>query len=349
MGLMQAQNELPPDARPLIDSVNLISAAELTLNLSHPAPSSLVMHANDESAANQVEDLLKQASEKMRDRMRADLAPQMASPDPVQRAFAQYMERLSGRWTEPLMPKRDGAKLTIFRVEAINGPQQQYMNVAVIGVLVALLLPAVQAAREAARRNASINNMKEIELALLNYHDVKKKYPPNAIYSADGKPLLSWRVAILPYIDQLALYNEFHMDEPWDSPHNKSLIPRMPSTFANPNMPNAEGRTTYLAVVGKECVFDGTEKGKTLRQITDGTSKTINIVEADADRAVEWTKPYDLNFDASNPKAGLGHVHPGGWLAAFCDGHIQFITESVPADMVKAMFTCAGGERYELP
>ncbi len=215
---------------------------------------------------------------------------------------------------------------------------------AVIGVLVALLLPAVQAAREAARRNQSMNNMKQMILGLLNYESAKKSYPAHAIYSPDGKPLLSWRVQILPFIENQALYQQFHLDEPWDSEHNRALIPQMPAIYANPNLPLPPGKTNYLAVVGTPCIFNGTEKGTRIRNITDGTSNTIMLVEANADQAVDWTKPDDLKFDAQNPSAGLGGLRPGGWLAAFADGHVSFVANSVDRQTLSALFTSAGGE-----
>jgi hypothetical protein len=206
MGLAAAP--LPPDARPFADAVNLVSAAELTVNLSRPAPTELVVHANDAGAAEQVEGLLNQAVDKAREQMRTDLAPQAASEDPIERAFAQYMERVSGAWAQPFMPKRDGAKLTFFRFDAGNSPQQQLTTVAVVGVLVALLLPATQAARESARRAQSMNNLKQLSLGLLNYESAKKVLP-NQIYTKDAKPLLSWRVQILPYMEEMDLYNQF--------------------------------------------------------------------------------------------------------------------------------------------
>jgi type II secretory pathway pseudopilin PulG len=344
MGLAQAQSQIPPDARPLLEAVNLLSAAELTVNLSSPGPTSLVAHANDEAAAQKLEKIMADATAKYQAQMKAQFAAEAASSDPVERAFAQYMERVSGRWSQPLMPKREGAQLTFFRVETSNSPQQQLVVVAVIGVLVALLLPAVQAAREAARRNQSMNNLKQLVLGLLNFESAKRSLPANAIYSADGKPLLSWRVQILPYLEEGALYNEFHLDEPWDSEHNRPLIARMPQVFKNPNLPMKPGKTNYLAVVGKECIFDGTKKGVGFRQITDGTSKTILLLEANADQAVEWTKPADWDYNANNPKAGLGGIRPGGWNAAFCDGHIQFISNETDAQILKALFTRAGGE-----
>jgi type II secretory pathway pseudopilin PulG len=222
-------------------------------------------------------------------------------------------------------------------------------SIAVIGILVALLLPAVQAAREAARRSQSMNNLKQLMLALHNNHDVRKRFPAHASYDAEGKPLLSWRVYILPFLEAGELYKQFHLDEPWDSPHNKQLIDFMPDVFANPNLVGEAGKTNYLAVVGSECVFNGTAMGMSFRSITDGTSKTILLVEADADRAVTWTKPDDWQYDANNPAAGLGGLRPGGWLAAFADGSVQFISNDVDRETLKALFTRAGQEVVEVP
>ena len=227
--------------------------------------------------------------------------------------------------------------------------QQTLVMAAVCGILVALLLPAIQAAREAARRAQLMNNMKQLMLALLIYHDAKRSFPAHASYDADGKPLLSWRVHILPYLDEKPLYDQFKLDEPWDSPHNKQLITRMPEVFRNPNLVADDGKTNYLAVVGKECVFDGTAEGMRLAKITDGLSKTIVLVEADADQAVIWTKPDDLAYDANNPAAGLGHLRPGGWNAAFADGSVQLISNDIDREMLSALFTRNDREVVDLP
>jgi hypothetical protein len=216
---------------------------------------------------------------------------------------------------------------------------------------VALLLPAVQAARVAARRNASINNLKQIMLAMHLHHDANKAFPAPAIADEEGKPLLSWRVKILPFIEEGVLYEQFHLDEPWDSEHNKKLIPKMPSVYFNPSRSNdSDGTTTYLLPTGPAALFKDAAKGVSMRQVTDGTSKTIAVVEAGEDRAVPWTKPEDLKIDPKQPFAGLKGARAGGvFLAGFVDGHVQAISEAIDLETVSSLFTRDGGEVVQIP
>ena len=210
---------------------------------------------------------------------------------------------------------------------------------------VALLLPAVQAARSAAKRSQSVNNIKQMMLAYHNYHATNNVFPPAVISDGEGKPLLSWRVAILPFIEQEALYKEFHLDEPWDSAHNKTLIERMPNMYGSLGAPTKTPFSTfYQTFVGPGALNEKKgSKGTDLMSITDGTSNTIAIVEA-AD-AVIWTKPDDVVFDPEKPLPKFGGMgFPGGFNAGFCDGSVRFIKNSVNPDVLKALITKAGGE-----
>lgn len=212
-------------------------------------------------------------------------------------------------------------------------------------VAVALLLPAVQAARSAARRTQSSNNLKQIMLAMHNHHDTYRGLPPQASTDKDGKPLLSWRVLILPFIEQQALYQKFHLDEPWDSEHNKKLIAEMPQVYKSPSSTAGEGKTVYLGVSGEKGVFPVSKKpslGPTgtigFQHITDGTSNTIAVVEAGDESAVTWTKPDDFTPDEKEPLKGLLGLYPGGFQVGFCDGSVQFISQSVDPTMLLYMF-----------
>jgi prepilin-type processing-associated H-X9-DG protein len=219
-------------------------------------------------------------------------------------------------------------------------------------VAVALLLPAVQSARTAARRAQSINNLKQIGLALHNYHSVNDRFPPQAIAGRDGKPLLSWRVAILPFLEQQALFDEFQRDEPWDSPHNKKLLERMPTLYAIPGAPAGPGMTFYRGFSGEGTFFDPKVKlGVPIASITDGTSNTLGIVEAR--EAVPWTRPdAEIAFDptmkpekaAQFLESTLGSHFPGGFNALFLDGSVRFLKRSINPQVLKALITRNGGE-----
>ncbi|HUY93010.1 MAG TPA: DUF1559 domain-containing protein [Pirellulales bacterium] len=219
------------------------------------------------------------------------------------------------------------------------------------GVLIALLLPAVQAAREAARRSQCSNNLKQIGLALQNYADVYKEFPPQYLADENGKPMHSWRVLILPYMEQQALYDQYDFNEAWDGPHNSQLAAQMPAVFRCPSDPvTATGGTitSYVGVSGPGTIFDG-PKSANFANITDGLSNTLAVVEF-AGGGVHWMEPRDL--DASqlsgivSPPDGqnISSYHPGGANAEFADGHAQFLSSSIDLQFLRALTTVAGGE-----
>jgi hypothetical protein len=199
-----------------------------------------------------------------------------------------------------------------------------------------------------ADRIRSVNNLKNLTLALHNYHDAHGRFPAD-IRDKDGKPLLSWRVHILPFIEQDQLYKQFKLDEPWDSENNKKLIPLMPKTLRSPRQAaTLKDKTTYLAPLGKGFIFED-PKGIKVFEITDGTSNTIALVEADDDRAVTWTKPEDITIDPKNPVNGLLGHYTDGFQVAFADGSVRFITKSIEPKVLWALFTKDGGEVVEIP
>lgn len=216
---------------------------------------------------------------------------------------------------------------------------------AVIAVSIALLLPAVQQAREAARRSQSKNNLKQIGLAMHNFHDSYKTFPASGSVDKKGKKLLSWRVHVLPFIDQNPLYQQFHLDEPWDSDHNKQFIKQIPPVYVTPSHAELakEGKTVYLVPTGKGAAFEG-DAGRGIREFTDGTSNTIVAVEAHADAAVIWTKPDDLVLDFKNLLKGLKSARVDGFHALFADGSVRFISDAIDVNTLKALFTRAGKE-----
>ena len=147
---------------------------------------------------------------------------------------------------------------------------------------------------------------------------------------------------ILPYLGEEALYREFRLDEPWDSPHNRPLAERMPSVYRNPSASPSNSLATYLVPAGKGSIFEGKE-GMNLSKILDGTSNTLLVLEVNEQAAVIWTKPEDLNYDVNKPMTGLGTAHPGGFLAAFADGSVRFIAASMdPAVFLRLLMMADG-------
>jgi prepilin-type processing-associated H-X9-DG protein len=216
-------------------------------------------------------------------------------------------------------------------------------------VMVGLLLPAVQKVREAAARTQSQNNLKQMGLAFHSHHDKYNRFPADAIRGKDGRPLLSWRVAILPGIGENALYKQFRLDEPWDSPHNSRLVSQMPRTYLLPNLRDTRpGYTPYRAFVGPRAVFDPSAGGGVrMTDITDGSSNTILVVEAA--EAVPWTKPDELPFDAGRPLPRLGGHFSGGFNVLFADGTVRLIPGDTPEATLKALITRNGGEMVTPP
>jgi len=217
-------------------------------------------------------------------------------------------------------------------------------------------IPAAIQSKKAAVRMQSQGQMRQITWALHNYHDVHKGFP--AAYSTDkeGKPLLSWRVHILPYIEEKALYDRFHLDEPWDSEHNKNLVEAMPRIYHSPVGEAKPGHTNFLAVTGENAVFvppAGEEKGKEtpigkrLADIKDGASNTIMIVEANDTAAVPWTKPDDFSAAQKDPLEKLTGLHGRAFHGGFADGSVRYIRDNVSTENLQLLFDRRDGKRID--
>lgn len=210
----------------------------------------------------------------------------------------------------------------------------------------------------------SVNNLSEIDLAMRSYADANGTFPPAAICGPDGKPLLSWRVALLPYIEQGELYKQFKLDEAWDGPNNSKLLPRMPKYYAMPGDTKAPpGCTYYRVFVGNGAAFDPPKPitghawtdmisrkgwpagGTSLADFTDGASDTILIVEAGT--AAPWTKPEELDYDPNGPLPPLGGRFRGGFHAAMAGGlpFVHWISGNTSEATLRATITRNGGDR----
>lgn len=215
--------------------------------------------------------------------------------------------------------------------------------------LAKLMASPLNLAREAAERARNVNSLKQIGLAMHNYYDTHKHFPDRASVNKDGKPLLSWRVQMLPYLEETALYNEFHLDEPWDSDHNKKLIAKMPKIFENASVKLKDtGKTTFVVPIAERSILSGKEKS-TFQMVTDGTSATIMTLETDAEHAVIWTKPDDLEIDAEKPTKGLLLDNRRRFLALFADGSVRTLPVDIKPSILNAVISRDGGEVVDLP
>lgn len=176
-------------------------------------------------------------------------------------------------------------------------------------------------------RITSMNNMKQIMIAMHNHADTFTGLPAAAICDKAGKPLLSWRVAILPFIDEENLYKQFKLDEPWDSKNNKPLIEKMPKIYVMPGEQDKAGFTRYRVFVGKDAAFDY-KKQRGLAEIPDGTSNTGAVFES-ADPVI-WTKPDEMDFDMKKTTTkSLYFDKKGKSIVAMFDGSVTKIDKKV--------------------
>jgi len=180
--------------------------------------------------------------------------------------------------------------------------------------------------------------------AALDFESANQYFPAQSIKAEDGTPLLSWRVAILPFLGENELYQRFNLDEAWDSPHNIQLLEYIPRSLQHADVEH--GKTVFLGLDGEGAVFDADREGREINfgSITDGSTNTILFVEADVSQAVEWSRPVDLNYDAANPTNGLGGITGDGTFnAVLADGNVVSFDASAPA-LLDAWATFNGGE-----
>lgn len=268
-----------------------------------------------------------------------------ASPEEIAeyRPMVDKMYDTAAQLLKEAKPVAEGDRVLLnFATDAITADA--------VAATTAMLLPAVKSATAAAKRASSMNDLKQLALGLLNYESAYGHFPPAVGYEyfdlktgqkKTSKHPHSWRVAILPFIEQQALYESYRFDEPWDSEHNKriaeTVVPAFQSPFDNPSSTN----TSYFVLTGRETLFRD-NLGTKLRQITDGTSMTLMVVEAKRD--IPWTKPEDIPYSADTPLPKFGGWMPGVFLAARCDGSVQAISQDIDDAVLRALITMAGGE-----
>jgi len=227
-----------------------------------------------------------------------------------------------------------------------------------ITVLCAALFPCTQTIRDTSTQGASLNHLKQIALAMDAYHEFYGHLPPPTICDKEGRPLFSWRVALLPFMEQGCknLYQLWHLDEPWDSPHNDGLLYEMPRVYSSPwsgiDPPNT---TRFQVLVGPGSAFE--REGLSWNDFSDGRENTIMVVEAA--NPVPWSEPADLAYKPTGPmprfkthempiKYICFHVgHKPSFVAAFGDKTLRFIRADKPESSLRALITRNGGEKVD--
>ena len=202
------------------------------------------------------------------------------------------------------------------------------------------LKPATEKEREEVQ-----NHLKQIVLAMHAYHDTIGFFPQDIVDAKTGKPLLSWRVHLLPYLDEALLYQSFKLNEPWDSDNNKKLIEKLPKVFAPTRVKAKAGETFYRGFGGKGENAGMFESGAEIRfaSIADGSSNTIAVI--DAAEPVIWTKPgTNLPVDPKGKLSKLGGMIDGNFYCGMCDGSVKLVKLDYDETALRAFISRAGGE-----
>ena len=235
------------------------------------------------------------------------------------------------------------------------------VTLAVIALLVFLIsLPPNPSNRRV--RSPCKNNLKQIGLALHNYHDTYHSFPPAFVLGPDGKPWHSWRVLLLPFLEEQPLAEKYRFDEPWNGPNNSKLLDQRPEVFAchwfdsGPFV--AKTDTTYVAVVGPQTVWPGASSIQ-VTDVADGMSNTVLVIEV-RDAGIPWLAPDDLAFDEANQRPrGTKGRHPssihfaegdtdhGGLHVLMGDGTVRFVNFDIAPEIWKALLTHVGGEEIK--
>jgi prepilin-type processing-associated H-X9-DG protein len=217
------------------------------------------------------------------------------------------------------------------------------------GVVVKVLFPAVRSIRQTDHQAQCLANLQQIAMAVYDYRQRYDTFPPPVITDEDGRAMHSWRVLILPFLDQQELYDRYDFGQSWDSPDNRELIEMIPKVYRCPADPSGRGsQTSYLMIVGPG-TFPSVTGPTRLDEFPDGGNLTLMLVET-VNSGIDWTEPRDLNaeemsFEVNDPAGGaIGSRHPGGAHVALCDGTVRFLSDWTSPEQVQAMTTVDGGE-----
>lgn len=194
------------------------------------------------------------------------------------------------------------------------------------------------------------DNLSRLGAAFDKHHADHGHFPAAAITDKNGQPLLSWRVALLPYLGQDALYRQFKLDEPWDSLHNKRLLKKIPQVFQDPvnRRYNQPWWTRDLVFTGPGTVFEGS-KGLRKSDIPDGLDKTLLLVHVPEEQAIYWTKPADVVYAADKPLPTFTAPFESRFRVVLANGGVRVLNKTIPERTLRALITRNGGEQVDVP
>jgi hypothetical protein len=314
----------PPPFGAFVGAVEMISGGSARLDLSSDTVLVLGIDGVDEEKAEQLKGMLNGIIQ-----LGIGFAAQAGRgedvPPEAQKMIGQGVELLRSAKLD-----RDGSQVT-FSVPKPEGFED--MVVAAIGT-------AMIEAEQAAGKAQEMNDLRQILIAILNYESVYGRLPAASLFDEDGKPLLSWRVGLLPFIDGDIVRDKMKLEEAWDSEFNLKALEEMPSLLGD----GPEGKTRLVVFTGEGTPLGG-KKGVQFKDIKDGAFQTVAVIVVGPDKAQPWTKPGGIEFDPDNLKESLGDVGDAV-LVGFFDGHVEYIPVD-QLDRLKAMITHQGGEVIE--
>jgi hypothetical protein len=258
-----------------------------------------------------------------------------------------------------------GVAIRLAQAKSLRTAKVQAAVAGGLVLLVVLLASAAQRARDEARRVCCLCPLKQLVMGLHNYNQTYGCFPPAYIADRSGKPIHSWRVLVLPFVDEAALYQQYNFNEPWDGPNNRKLLAARPRTFSCESHWNVakqgDTATDYVAVLGRDAAWQGAAPKK-FDDFHGKASDTILLVEA-ADAGIPWTQPRDLDLDhppaaAATPSADISshHISSHGFFfhdtwtgagVALGDGSVKFLPAGAFHDPRFPSFLRVGGFRQE--
>ncbi|HKB41163.1 MAG TPA: DUF1559 domain-containing protein [Gemmataceae bacterium] len=338
----KVRNQLPREQQPLVKLFLDVKTAHISLAIKEDLDFEMVLAFADADRAIQAEkeynEYLAEAKKNLpKAREQAKQAFQLLGLRSLDRLMKEGEKQLD------VKPTRNGKTLTL--TTHLEGSTLLDIIDELAGVNLGGGLGAAGKVRQAAQRTHAQNNFKQITIALHSYADAHQGQMPPAVirHSQTRQPLYSWRVALLPYLEEGALYNQLHLNEPWNSAHNLPLLRRTPKVFQMPgDLPEQEGMTFIQVFTGPNTPFNFDQGPRLPASFPDGTSNTILIAEAS--RAVNWASPQDIVYSNKlPPRMFLGTRFVGGTMVGLADGSVRVIDRSVSDDTLRRAIDPADG------